>query len=818
MQPDAAINTRPEPAPTGKSPGPDKPRPSGRFARALGALLRSRLYFALAVGSTVVVLSTLGLAIWLRAGNDDEARLETAILEALDRNDLPLVHQLADTAVQGEVSPEAYRAAVFALLVAYAQEADKQVGPERNRLLTLAAAYGSQAHQVGFPAGREGEGTFLLSRTLHSLCRFAESRVYLREALKLAPHYRAEINWLLAESHLLDPRGRKEEALKFNQAFLLTPNLPPSSRSAGLIQRVRIALAQRDFAQAENVLAELGPAGSNSVEVLFLRNWIELEKARQSAEQDPAVSQEKVQKMLRAALSGLTDVTKKATMDESLRAQAVYLSGVCQTLLGELDSARAAWERCVVEFPDYPEALACKLALVRQHLQIGQLKEAADELATFLAQIAEPATFANRWFTWDDVQTVVKELVELLTQNHQYSVVLKLADAMQPVFSPANVHELRAVTYSAWAEFLVADGQKRSPEEGEAIQAEAKKCFRLAGDAFTRLARVRMGTRYYTEDLWQAGECYFRGQCYSRATRILREYLRNEPRRRNPLALLRLGECLLAMGHVDDALLVLNECIEFHKRDAASYQARLLAADAYLEKDEVTKAEELLLANLGGELAPTSLEWRDSLFALGTLYYHRGRDAEAIPKLEEAIRRYPQDPRAVKATYMLAEIYARMAEPDSLSTPGGDAPAQRAVQVRELLTRSLDYYQLVQSELDARWGQVELSPEERGILRNTLFGIAEVAYRLGRFGDAMVACSAIINRFQGQPEVLEAYVHIARCRRAMGQENEARIAIEQARIVLARLPSDLALDTTTPFNSQEWSERLTALARKPSLP
>jgi len=42
-----------------------------------------------------------------------------------------------------------------------------------------------------------------------------------------------------------------------------------------------------------------------------------------------------------------------------------------------------------------------------------------------------------------------------------------------------------------------------------------------------------------------------------------------------------------------------------------------LAAYAYLEKGLPDKAEEMLLANLSGELAPTSVEWRDSLFALG---------------------------------------------------------------------------------------------------------------------------------------------------------------------------------------------------------
>ena len=66
--------------------------------------------------------------------------------------------------------------------------------------------------------------------------------------------------------------------------------------------------------------------------------------------------------------------------------------------------------------------------------------------------------------------------------------------------------------------------------------------------------------------------------------------------------------------------------------------------------------------NLSGEqLTPASKEWRDSLFALGDLLHVAARDAEAIPRLEEALERYPDAPQAIGARYLLADSSRRLA-------------------------------------------------------------------------------------------------------------------------------------------------------------
>lgn len=62
--------------------------------------------------------------------------------------------------------------------------------------------------------------------------------------------------------------------------------------------------------------------------------------------------------------------------------------------------------------------------------------------------------------------------------------------------------------------------------------------LREAGRAYETLGRLRFASRQFIEDVWNAAECYFNGQSYTQAARLYAEYLHNESRRRNPLALL----------------------------------------------------------------------------------------------------------------------------------------------------------------------------------------------------------------------------------------------------------------------------------------
>jgi len=100
------------------------------------------------------------------------------------------------------------------------------------------------------------------------------------------------------------------------------------------------------------------------------------------------------------------------------------------------------------------------------------------------------------------------------------------------------------------------------------------------------------------------------------------------------------------------------------------------------------------------------------------------------------------------------------------------------------------------------------SPTEGAILRNCYFGRADALFDMGSFDEAIQAYSAATNRYQHDPESLEAYVQIASCYRRLGRASEARGTLEQARIVLQRIRPDADFIRTTRLTRQDWGQLL----------
>ena len=73
---------------------------------------------------------------------------------------------------------------------------------------------------------------------------------------------------------------------------------------------------------------------------------------------------------------------------------------------------------------------------------------------------------------------------------------------------------------------------------------------------------------------------------------------------------------------------------------------------------------------------------------------------------------------------------------------------------------------------------------ETRLLRNCYFARADVLYDLKRFEDAIDAYVSATNRYQNEPEALEAYVQIANCHRLLNRPDLARGTLEQAKAIL----------------------------------
>jgi tetratricopeptide (TPR) repeat protein len=323
---------------------------------------------------------------------------------------------------------------------------------------------------------------------------------------------------------------------------------------------------------------------------------------------------------------------------------------------------------------------------------------------------------------------------------------------------------------------------------------------------------LHTAARSYTDDLWESANAYLEGRDYPAAVRMFRAYLKEEVRRRNPQAWTSLGEALLALDRIDEALTALDKCIELYPRDAASFRARLLAAHGCVEKGDLKRAERLLDENLNGDLiTPASKEWRDSLFALGHLLYRTGRYDQAIRRLDEAVRRYPDARQALLARYVIADAHRQVAAAESAGLSQDAVEASRIARSKRIqgsLEAALEGYRQTRQLLLRSQETGGLGPLEKVLLRNCGFAAGTLLFDLGQYDAAITAYTHVTACCSGLPDAMEAYLAIARAYRRLDRPAEAREALRQAKAALLRIGPQTAFQDTTNRSRQEWEELL----------
>jgi tetratricopeptide (TPR) repeat protein len=158
-------------------------------------------------------------------------------------------------------------------------------------------------------------------------------------------------------------------------------------------------------------------------------------------------------------------------------------------------------------------------------------------------------------------------------QQKRYDDARVILARIAPLFSRVEVLKLRGEILQRWGETLMGQSNAEAWEATKE-RKQGLELLREAGMAYEQLAELRFASEHYPDDLWAAAENYYRGHSFSRATAALNRFLSYEPELRNALALLRLGQCHLALGKIPESVAAFEECIEFHPQDSATYQAR----------------------------------------------------------------------------------------------------------------------------------------------------------------------------------------------------------------------------------------------------
>lgn len=802
---------------------------AGACVIALGAVLQYLSPPTLKVKPTSVMLEEALQA--LDAGELEVARIVAAELRL--RTDVP--------ERQAGVSP-------YVLGVVMHHDALDEWHPrERRAYFLMSARYLEESRQAGFPPAREGHAAYMLGKSLHGCERRTEALPPLQMALDTEPTRRTEILWLLTDGYLNGMTPDLPKAAEYNQEYLQDETLTREDRDAALLRHARITFELGRTEECRQRLAEFPENSPGYAEAMLLRGRLLFGEATELAK-DPATKAQASEKYGQARALFAKSQELAGRNAEIVR-QAQYLQGLCLRSLGDFLAAESVFSRNRRSHLETPEGLASGIEEAElQHL-LGNDAPALQAYQRVLRQIALTPSHVRPWIGDEDLRRRLEETVAAYRSEPQFDAAAELLKALHLVFPDARSVELQAQLRQEWGDHLMKQASAPQAKEVANLRSRARQEYRQAGHDFGRLAKLRFSTRQYPQDLWSSAENYLRGQDYESAVNVYRLHLDNQSRTARPPALTRIGECLLALNRPQEALGYVEECIAAFPKDPFVYRARLIAATADLELGREKQAIDLLLANLENEsLTPKSAEWRDSLFALGRIYYLEGHrhetrsrekgidstivaeqqaglkelelahDAfeEAVKRLEEAVQRDPEAEQAIEARYMLAQAHFYSAKLPIKQLAGVNIETTKETLRREMqreLSAAITGFDELKTVLIARQEQGDLSPVENRILRNCYFRKADALFDLKQYEEAIQAYSSATNRYQQEPESLEAFVQIAISQRKLNRLADSRRTLEQARLVLGRMPSTADFQRTTRYDRDEWTDLLTWLSR-----
>lgn len=790
-------------------------------AIAMQQLSRYKLVVAFG-GVGLVLLLSVALGLVLLQGKavvEDAIPKLSLVFERLDAGDDIMATELAQRLRHKYgVTSEEVTGVAYALGVSRARLADRDIGDDQRRGYLVAARYLATVRQRGWPEGREAEGLWTLGRALFASRKWSEARGVLEEVLPLVPAEATAIHHMLARIWLAGDPPQWDRALEHLEQYLADDGLSTLDRQTGEIERTEALFLLGDYPRAKTALEAIPEDSPLTAAVHFWRARLLLEEARALA-RDPLQLQDpretaRLGSLYDQALEQLRAAQDRDTLQTQLSSRAMYLLAVVQRESGNRQAALEQFGRTVKLHYESPEGLAASLAEAALLFEFDRDKEGVDVYRGALERLDPEVRYHNPWLTADELAGQLRAGNQHLVEQGEFELADQLLEAARAALSPTEIAATRAETYELWAERLTAQAAEQGDDPE--IKAQAADRFRQAGLARLKLADLERTSREYPELLWQSSESLLAGKDFAQAARVLEEYLATEYRGHRPAALVSLGRAYLALERVDEALKVLEECIERHPRDAANFMARVLAAEARQDRGETDVAEQLLLENLEGDyLSPASPEWRSSLFLLGRLLFQGERYAESAKRLEEAVARYPDDPRSLESHYLIAESYRHLAQPpETLDQEVAESTRlAQAKQAEQYLLRALPHYLQAQEAMDARREKLELSSRESALLRNIHFARGEVLFDLRRYAEAIDAFSTAVNRQPNSPEVLEAFVQIAECYRRLNRPDEARATIEQAKVLLRRLGEAAPFKETTNYTAEGWIQRLEWLGR-----
>jgi len=771
-----------------------------------------------------IALAVAGVSVWLRGTPGPEFRAALGDAEALiERQEYTRALELLNGPVREEIGgPEAtpeHRAEFHALradALYLAQKANPPATPQaaRRNNTAILAEYEEAEHadeHLITPRRRAFIAETLLELGQRDEALHEIEAIPASEAERRHPLLKRIVEQLLASTDKAHIRRAEEiiEELRRDRALSEADRLWVTGRRAG----VRLSRGS-----ADEVIDELLPEiqrlqsreSPEAGELFLLLGRAYLEEGQSEKAREQLVLAERI----------------LAPGNERRGLADVLLARIAQNA-GEAEEARDRFASVAERFPDTPTQLVALLGLAETEADLGHFEESLDAYRRLNEQLPRHASVDSVTPQMAEASAAQRLRARISAEDLARAVdfaAVALGAFPTGAAPPAAVARL-ADAHAAYARALVGASSEEPPTLPVASVQDletARRHFERARDLYERHAREAM-----VEDpdgalrsLWSAADSADHAGDLDDAVRLFTQYAQS--RRGDPARLhaqFRLARAFQAKGEFDTAINLFEEIIRTNPGSDEAYRAYVPLAQSHIlagREGGEAKAEEWLLQVVSGRLfQPTSPQFREGLVELGRLYLSTGRYAEAIERLSEALRRYPEDPQRARLRFELADAN-RLSAAQLEKRLGEAMPLTERSEIErirvERLNNALSLYAAVRADLETVPPE-RLGPLERMMLRNTIFYRADCAYDLGRFDEAIKFYDAAAQRYASDPASLVAMVQIVNCYASLGKWREARTAHERARARLKELPDGAWNSAAVPMDRRHWERWLEASMR-----
>ncbi|HNQ22338.1 MAG TPA: tetratricopeptide repeat protein [Phycisphaerae bacterium] len=341
---------------------------------------------------------------------------------------------------------------------------------------------------------------------------------------------------------------------------------------------------------------------------------------------------------------------------------------------------------------------------------------------------------------------------------------------------------------------------------------EAEGLYASAAGTYIELSRLNtLNEAASAEASWQAAELLARAGLRERAARLFDAFARERPTHvLVARALLRTGQLRQALGQFTAAIEAYQECYRRFPHSLDGARALVPLARCYFalgpQQDELACKTLQVVLDDSELFTPEAAEFAEALFLQGEVLNRREQYERAIATLEEALERYPNDPRGFRARFVLADSYRQSAL--ALKRELAEAKfageieyirkesAQRFIEARELYRGLINEFALRAPE--------QLSVMERMYYRHACLYEADCFYESREYKQALKLYEEAAATFKDHPSGLAAYVQIVNCHAFLGQPAEARAALARAQILVEAMPAVSLADSISPVTRKDW--------------